>query len=410
MHSPHLHRRALLAGAAAAALGACAGASPEEIAPNFFDTTPDNQPATFRNADRLGPSHAIARGGHVRALPAHAVRLDDLGYEHAGAARTVGDYMARNRTSGLIILKGGAIALEKYALGNNERTRWTSFSTAKSMTSTLAGAALRDGAIASLDDPAEAYVPELRGSAYEGVTVRNVLRMCSGVAWNEQYTSSGDNDIVRMSAALAANDPGALMELMRTRPRAAPQGTKFNYSTGETYVLGAIVANAVGKHLADYFSEKIWARAGMESDAYWQLDAVGGRAAAGFGVSAVLRDYARFGQFFLEDGVIGGARVLPPGWRDLAGQPDCPATAHGRLEEGYPLGYGYQWWALPTGANALPGHDGAFTAEGIYGQFIYVNPREEVVAAVWSAWPQSWINESEMETYALIGAAIAALR
>lgn len=410
----NLNRRALLLGASALAASCATGAPPaatEEIAANVLETTAENQPATFRNMDRLGPVRPIRRGGSVLPLPAHAAPLDaSMTYAFGGATGTIADYMARRRTSGLLILKDGRIALESYGLGNDAASHWTSFSTAKSMTATLAGAALHEGAIESLDDPTERYVPALAGSAYEGVSVRNVLRMCSGVAWNEQYSATGDNDIARLGVAMAQNDPAAMMDLMRTRPRAHPQGTKFNYSTGETYVLGAIVSGATGKRLAAYYSEKIWAPLGMEADGYWQLDSENGQEAAGYGVSARLRDYARFGQFVLDDGVIGGRRILPEGWRDLAGQPDCPATQHGQLEPDYPLGYGYQWWSLPTGAQALPNHDGAFTAEGIFGQFVYVNPRERVVAAVWSAWRDSWETPAEMETYALIGAAIEHLR
>ncbi len=412
----HMNRRALLLGGSAFLAG-CAStpaapvAAQEAIAPNVLETTPENQPATFRNTDRLGPVRAIPRGGPVRAFAAHATQLDAaMPFEFNGQSTTIEDCMARNRTSGLLILKDGQIALERYALGNTPSSRWTSQSLAKSMTSTLAGAALHDGAIRSLDDPAERYVPALAGSAYEGVSVRNILRMCSGVAWNEQYSPTGDNDIARLSAALASGRPDALLELMRTRPRAHPQGARFNYSTGETFVLGSIVSGATGKHLADYYSEKIWSRLGMEADGYWQLVAADGQEAAGFGVSATLRDYARLGQFFLDDGVIGQTRVLPAGWRDLAGQPDCPATQHGALISGYPLGYGYQWWSLPTGASAFPNHDGAFTGEGIFGQFLYINPRERVVAVQWSAWRTSWEGPKEMETYALLGAAVARLR
>lgn len=126
--------------------------------------------------------------------------------------------------------------------------------------------------------------------------------------------------------------------------------------------------------------------------------------------SATLRDYARFGLFFLRQGMVNGSSVLSGGWRDQAGQPDTPVTAYGQLYPGYPLGYGYQWWAFPTGVNALPFHDGAFTAEGIFGQFIYINPKEDIVAVVWSAWPTSWVDSAELETYSLIGRAAAMLR
>jgi CubicO group peptidase (beta-lactamase class C family) len=404
-----MNRRTLLLSASALAAGCAAPAPLEAIAANILATTPDNQAATFRNADRAAPVRVIRRGPRVGALSRRAL-LEDLSYSHAGASHSVGDYMAANRTAGLIIVKDGAVALERYAMGNTPQSRWTSFSTAKSMTSLLAGAAVHDGAISSLDDPCERYLPVLQGCAYEGVTVRNILRMCSGVAWNEEYSPTGDNDIAKLGAAMAENRPGALMAHMRTLPRAAPQGEKFNYSTGETFVLGSIVAAATGRPMADYFSEKIWAPLGMEADGYWQLDSTDGQEAGGFGVSATLRDYARIGLFMLSDGVIRGNRVLPAGWRDLAGHPDCPATAYGALTPGYPLGYGYQWWSFPTGADALANHDGAFTAEGIFGQFIYVNPAERVVAAVWSAWREAWVAASEMETYALLGAAIERLR
>ncbi len=406
-----IHRRGLLSGAAGLVAAPAAFARPREaIAANVLDTTADNQAATFRNQDLARPVRAIRRGARVRPLPPHARPLGNLAFQAEGATHTLDDYMARRRTAGLLVLKRGEVALERYGMGNTPQTRWTSFSTAKSMTSTLAGAALRDGAIASLDDPVERYLPTLKASAYEGVTVRNVLRMCSGVAWDEQYDPKGKSDIVSLAAALASLKDGAVLDLMRTRPRAAPQGTKFNYSTGESCLLGALVAAAARRPLADYYADKVWGPAGMEADGYWQLESKSGLELGGLGVSARLRDFGRLGQFLLEDGVAadGRTRILPQGWRDLAGQPDTAATAFGALEAGYPLGYGYQWWILPR----TPGgpHDGAFTAQGIFGQFVYVNPREQVVAVVWSAWRKAWETDSEFETYALLGAAVEALR
>lgn len=409
MRGKILDRRGLLLGAA----GALAAAGPawsqsEAISLSPLDTTPENQAATFRNQDRTRPVRAIRRGAQVRALPAHATGLAGLTYAAAGAKGTVDDYMARRRTAGLLVLKRGEIALERYGMGNTPESRWTSFSTAKSMTATLAGAALHDGAIASLDDPAERYLPELKSSAYEGVSVRNILRMSSGVTWKEDYDPNGVSEVARFGAVLATSRPGGVLHLMRSLPRVAPQGSRFNYSTGETCLLGAIVASAVKRPLADYYGEKIWGPAGMEADGYWQLESREGLELAGLGVSARLRDFGRFGQFVLEDGVVGGRRVLPAGWRDLAGQPDAEATAFGKLLPGYPLGYGYQWWVLPRRAGDV--HDGAFTGQGIFGQFVYVNPREQVVAVIWSAWRKAWEGDAEMETYALLGAAVAALR
>jgi CubicO group peptidase (beta-lactamase class C family) len=275
------------------------------------------------------------------------------------------------------------------------------------MTSTLVGAALHDGAIGSLDDRCDLYLPRLRGSAYEGVTVRNAMRMCSGVAWNEK--DDGQADDTRLRRALASRRPGAILDFLCTLARAQPQATVFNYSTIESCLLGALVAVATGRKLAEYCAETIWGPAGMEADGYWALESEGGLELGGVGVSARLRDVGRFGQLVLEDGeAFNGRRVLPSGWRDLAGQPDSAPTAFGRVTPDSPIGYGYQWWVLPHGPTGV--HAGAFLAIGAFGQYIYVNPAEQVVIAIQSAWRQRRDSDGETETFALLGAAVRGLR
>ncbi len=258
-------------------LGACGGGSEatlvvqESLAASLLSTTPANQAATYRHADRLYPTRAIRRGTSVLPLPAHSVNLSALRYESNGVMSSIEDYMNRNRTAGLLILKGGAVALERYGMGNDASSLWTSFSAAKSVTSTLIGAALRDGSIRSLDDGVTRYLPQLRGSAYELNSVRDLLRMTSGVGWIEEYSTTGNSDIARLLAAMTSGQSGAILELMRTRPRVAAPGSVFNYSTGKSYVLGAIVAAATGSSLSDYLSQKVWAPMGMEADGYWLL-------------------------------------------------------------------------------------------------------------------------------------------
>jgi CubicO group peptidase (beta-lactamase class C family) len=382
----------------------------ESIATSPLDTTPENQAATYRHFDRIAPTRLIRHGASVLPLPPHHVSLSALHYDFDGHTFSIDDYMQRNRTSGLLILKGSELALERYAMGNNASTRWTSFSVAKSLTSTLVGAALQDGSIRSLDDTVAQYVPQLIGSAYGESSIRDVLRMCSGVRWIEEYTSTGDSDIARLLQASRSGEAGAVMELLRTRQRVAPTGSVFNYSTGDSHVLSAVVVAATGQHMSDYLSDKIWTPMGMEADGYWMLDEKDGLEMGGNNFSARLRDYARFGQFILGGGVINGTNVLPVGWVELAGQPDSAVTAHGKLYPDYALGYGYQWWCLPLETQANPFHDGAFIADGVFGQFIYINPAEDMVVVVWSAWPQSWVDASEQETYSLIAAAAAMLR
>jgi CubicO group peptidase (beta-lactamase class C family) len=365
---------------------------------------------TFRSWPHRGwPHRVIRRGDTVRPLPPHACSLADLTFEVGDRSLGVSDCMTKCRTAGLLILKDGEIALERYRAGSGpeRRRRRTGYSTAKSITATLVGAALQDGAIGSLDDCCDLYVPRVRGSAYEGVTVRNLMRMCSGVAWDEEGDGRADNG--RLELAFARRQPGSMLDLACSLPRAQPQGTVFNYSTVESSVLGAVVAAATGRTLADYCAETIWGTAGMEADGYWMLDADGGQEAGGFGVSACLRDLGRFGLLALEDGAaFSGRRVLPSGWRDLVGQPDSAPTGFGRLTPGSPMGYGYHWWAMPHGPTGI--HAGAFLAAGSFGQYVYVHPTERVVAAIQSAWRQHEDPDANAGTWALLGAALRALR
>jgi CubicO group peptidase (beta-lactamase class C family) len=381
----------------------------ERAAPNIMATTPENQAPAFPNQSQIWPVRVIRRGDAVRPLPPHARSLADLSFEVGGVQVSVGEYMARRRTAGLLILKHGEIALERYGMGNGPESRWRGFSTTKSIIATLVGAALHDGAIGGLDDCCEQYLPQLRGSAYEGVTIRNLLRMCSGVAWREDDDADGGSDIDHLGKALEGRRPGSVMDLVCKLPHARPQGTAFNYSTGDSCVIAALVAAATRRPLADYCAERIWGPAGMEADGDWQLEADDGLELGGFGVSACLRDFGRFGQLVLEDGeAFSGQRVLPPGWRDLAGQPDSGPTGFGRLMPGSPAGYGYHWWAVPP----LPGgvNNGAFSANGAYGQVIFVNPAEQVVIAIQSAWRQHQDSDADVENAAMIRAAVRALR
>ncbi|MGH6909087.1 MAG: serine hydrolase domain-containing protein [Phenylobacterium sp.] len=376
-----------------------------------MDTTPENQAATFRNQDQVWPVRVIRRGDAVRPLPPHARSLADLAFEVGDVRLSLSDFMDRRRTAGILILKDGEIALERYGMGNGPQSLWTSFATANSLTSTLVGAALHDGAIDSLDDGCDLYLPQLCGSGYDGVTVRNALRMCSGVAWAEENQPDGRSDTKRLGRALVSRRPGSILDLLCTLPPAHSQGHVFNYSTVESCLLGAVVAAATGRPLADYCAETIWGPAGMEADGHWQVECEDGLELGGLGLSACLRDVGRFGQLVLEDGAaFSGRRVLPPGWRDLAGQPDSAATAFGRLMPGSPAGYGYQWWALPGSPYADGLHAGAFVALGAFGQRIYVNPAERVVAVVQSAWRQANDADAELETVMLFRAAVRALR
>jgi CubicO group peptidase (beta-lactamase class C family) len=338
--------------------------------------SPDLAVTTFRHIDRLFPTRTVAHGDKVAPLPPSDHPLTGLEFVSRGKHWDLNDYLAVNRVGGLLVLKSGRVALETYQFGNTPKTRWMSMSIAKSITSTLIGAAIQQGYIGSVDDEVTRYVPRLARSAYEGVSIRNILTMSSGVRWNETYTDS-KSDRRQLLEVQIAQKPGAAIDLMARLPRAAPPGTVNNYNTGETLVAGEVVHHAVKRSLSDYLSERIWKPFGMESDATWWLASPDGIEIAGSGFSATLRDYARFGLFLLGGGRINGDTILPPGWVEKAGSPQ-------KLADGKRLDYGYYWWiATPTAATPDP--EGAFYAEGIFGQFIYLNPKEQIVVVVWSA-------------------------
>lgn len=332
--------------------------------------TPELAVNTFRNIDRLFPTRTVRASAHPLALPPASHPLASVSFTDNGKRYDLASYLELNRIAALLVLQDGRIALERYRFGNSARTRWMSMSIAKSITSTLVGAAIREGYIRSLSDSVTRYVPSLAGSSYEGVTVRDLLMMASGVKWNETY-SDPTSDRRRLLDAQISQVPGSALALMKTLPRAAEPGTRNNYNTGETQVVAEVLRAAIGRPLAAYLSERIWSRFGMESDAEWWLDSPDGTEIGGSGLSATLRDYGRFGLFVLDDGIAGGDSILPAGWVREATTPKT-------LRNGAPLDYGYLWW---------PGRDGTFMAMGIHGQYLYVNPRARVVIAAWGARP-----------------------
>lgn len=349
--------------------------------------TPEQQLVGYRNMERIGPAAVVAHGATVRPLPAGAP-MPEPRITVGDQALSLDEFMVAYRTSGVIVLKDGAIVLERYALGRSATDRWTTFSVAKSVTSTLLGAAIADGYIKSLDDKVPTYLPEMAGSAYDAVSLRDLITMRSGVAWNEDYTDP-DADVTKVGLLPPVDGESPVVTYMKQLPRATAPGATFNYDTGETDLAGVLVARAVGRPLAQYLADKIWAPYGMEADAVWNLD-TGGQERGGCCMSMTLRDYARFGEFIRGDGMIDGRRVLPAGWVADA------TAAHVAAP-----GYGYFWW--------VPG-DGSFYAAGIFGQSITVVPAEGLVIAVNSAWAVPWEPRLAATRGALVDGIRAALR
>ncbi|MEX2467294.1 MAG: serine hydrolase domain-containing protein [Gemmatimonadota bacterium] len=342
--------------------------------------TPEQQLAGFPNYDLLFDTRRIPASTRPSELPARPADFGDLAYDVGGRTYGLDDFLARNHVTGLIVVQDGEVLLERYVPPNAPSTRWVSYSVAKSVVSLLLGAAIQDGTIGSVDDRVTDYIPLLEGSAYDAVRIRNVLRMSSGVAWNEDY-SDPDSDVSREI------DFGGVERLhfLSEKPRVAAPGERFNYSTGEIYLAGAVVRGAVGNNLSSYLHQKIWEPFGMEADANWMLVEPGGPEYAGCCISATLRDYARLGLFVLADGVLDdGRRVLPEGW---IAESTTPSPAND--------GYGYLWWL---------GDDGAFTARGIFGQMIHIDPARDLVIATHGAWPSPTGEEFSAHRDGFVGA------
>ncbi|MBL8268970.1 serine hydrolase domain-containing protein [Steroidobacter sp.] len=320
------------------------------------------------------PTRTVRCSGVVQALPQAGTRLSDFPIQSRGVDYDLPDYLSRNCVVGLMVLQHGRVVLESYEQGADATTPWISMSLAKSVSTTLVGAAIRDGCIGNVAEPLTRYLPELRNSAYASVSIRELLQMTSGVRWDDTHTDPSSQRR-RMLELQIEQQPGTILRYLASLPRAADPGSVWNYSTGETHVVGALVRAATGAWLADYLSEKIWSRAGMQSEATWWLESPGGLEVAGSGISATLRDYARFGSFLMQESVAGGEQVLPQGWVREATSP--------RHIAGKRLDYGYMWWPVAAADGSFD--DGAFSGRGIFGQFIYVNPRQQVVIAVLSA-------------------------
>jgi CubicO group peptidase (beta-lactamase class C family) len=326
---------------------------------NVLFWTQDQRDGAFRQMEKLAPVNRIEAGDDVHAFGMGAPLKIDM---------DIDAYMTRQRTAGLIIIQDNKIRLERYGLDYDGAGRWTSFSVAKSFTSTLVGAAVRDGYIKSLDDKVTVYIPDLKGSAYDDVTVRQLLTMTSGVRWNEDY---GDpkSDVAQFGIHEA--DPGVdvTVSYMRKLPREAPAGTKWVYKTGETNLIGVLVSSATKKSLSAYLSEKIWKPYGMAQDAVWITGSTG-HEISGCCVSASLHDYARFGQFILDGANADGKRVVPDDWLSFATTKQADIGNPGR-------GYGYQWWT---------NDDGSFAAQGIFGQGIFIDPKRRLIIATNGNW------------------------
>lgn len=322
----------------------------------------ENLAHSFQTMYEIQPTATIPKGERTSDFEYDVKPLIDT-FHFQGETLRVSDFLEETKTSGLLIISDDKIAFEEYYLGSDETTRFSSNSLCKSFVSALVGLAIEDGFIDSVDDSVAKYIPEFENTEIEKVTIKNCLHMASGINFDEV----ADMNKISVPSMFGKNKMKSIAALgLEHEP-----GTNRTYSSINTDILGEVVANATGRTLSEYMSEKIWSEIGVEQDAYWTLS--GGKELANGGLHIALRDYARFARLYMDHGAFEGKQILPEQWIE-----DSIATNEAYLKaphDGKPyeeLGYGYQWW-IPEG------NEHEFTGIGVFGQWMYCNPTKKII-------------------------------
>ncbi|THD64929.1 MAG: class C beta-lactamase-related serine hydrolase [Bradyrhizobium sp.] len=327
---------------------------------------------SFSHLDTLLPHYTLRKAASPLPLPAAASELK-IDYRFKDQNYTLDDFLDRQRITGLLVIKDGEILCERYQYDRKPVDRFVSHSMAKSIVSIAVGMALAEGKIASLDDLVSKYEPKLAGSAYGDTSIRNVLRMSSGVPFNEVY--DGKDDLTRFGNLRGSQ--GSIAALRAFGPREVEPGTRFHYASSETVILAVLLRAVTGTTLSEYLTERLWQPMGAEADATWIRSRDGTEVAAG-SFNAILRDYGRLGVLLANDGAVGPRQVVPKEYLlDATDWHRQPEAFTPRRATPY-FGYGYQFWLFP-------GEKRRFALLGVYGQSIFVDPELKLVMVVTAA-------------------------
>jgi len=369
----------------------------------------------FRNTYRLYQGDVFRTlGGKVFPLPAALYKMPTVRYHMDGQPYRLADYLRRQNVTGLLILKDAQVVYEYYGSGNSAATLWTSRSVAKSVVSILVGMAVKEGLIGSVADPISRYLPELKASAWDGVTLRDLLQHTSGVAWNENYADP-TSDFAHLTVCEASPAPypcvWQLVSTLQRKPGVRP-GDVWSYNTGGAWLVGRVLEKATGMTIAQYLETRLWSRFAMQSDGVWEALAKGQVDMGGHGFNATLRDWGRFALFVAAGGKLAsGEELLPSDW---IAQSVTWSKAKGSVTPATPDGqFGYQWWfsgvdpSRRDNANAMQTARQSFWAEGIYGQAVAINPVERLVMVQWSTWKQAETPASLYDEQAIFFDALA---
>lgn len=326
----------------------------------------------FRNMKKIFPSRNISKSENPKPFKENIKSLE-IEYKYNNNTSTLDDFLNRSKTNGFLVIKDEKIVYEKYFNGYKKDDRATSFSVIKSFISTLVGIAIDEKLIDNVNDPITKYLPELKGSGYDNVPIKDILQMSSGVDFTEDYKDTNTDAFKIYDRMFLFLEP--VEKIVKTYPSKIESGKKFEYASLNTLALGLLVSKVNGKDLSLVFQEKLWSPLGMESDAYTLLD-MHGTEVSFWGLNATLRDFAKLGQLFANNGMVDDRQIVSSEWIAEATTPDKSILQPGQIDKDW--GYQYQWW-IPKGST------GDFSAIGIWGQFIYVNPENNVVIVKTSA-------------------------
>lgn len=346
------------------------------------------QYSNFYRMEEIFPTDKVSKSGKPVEWPvAEAIKLPET-YSYEGRTFATKDFLSQTESSALLVIKDGKIRYENYWSTGGEDKHWLSMSVSKSVVSALYGIAVSEGSIESINDPASKYLPALKGSAYDGVKLKDILQMSSGAHWNEDY-SDPNSEIMRLAHAMASGS--SFVDFVASIKGELTPGTFNRYCSADTLVLGLVLEAATKKSLAQYAEEKLWEPLGATQDSYWIKDNVGHTMAFG-GYNATARDYARLGELFRLKGSFQGKQIVPASWVKASITPDAPHLMPGkRANSDSTMGYGYQWW-IPEGDQ----HD--YSAIGVYNQFIYVSPDYNTVIVKLSA-PRDYGNTGDESSW-----------
>jgi CubicO group peptidase (beta-lactamase class C family) len=344
----------------------------------------DNLANSFQTMYKIQPSKKISKGTEVFYFKKELQPLPN-NFQFKGKKLATYKFIEETNTTGLIVIANDKIKYENYFLGANENTLLSSNSVCKSFVSSLLGIAISEGYISSVNDPIGKYVPELKDTELEKISIKDCLQMSSGIDFDE------DTDMSKMSISMLLGKP-AIKYISKLKTNTKP-GKVRKYSSINTEIIGEVITNATGYSLSEYLEEKIWKCIGVEKDAYWTLS--NNKELAMGGLSISLRDYARFARLYINNGKWNNEQIIPSNWiKDSIDTSEHHLRPGSNNDSYSAFGYGYKWW-VPEG------EEGEFMAIGIYSQWIYINLNRNVIIVKTSAHPRFMDPDHELKTVEL---------